>query len=204
MHTVMKMSTLTAAALALLALCSCGPKEITGTQTMNKDFMEIAAQRYSVRHFTSTPVEKEKIDKIIEAGRLAPTAVNSQPQMVIVIQSPEKMEKLNTLSPCVYGAPHAFLFCYNKDTVCPRGDNDNYGDIDVTIVLTHMMLEAANLGVGTCPVGYFDSTSIVKELGLPENLVPVLLMPFGYAAEDAVPSPRHTEYRPMEETVAFI
>lgn len=200
----MKISTFTTAALAILALCSCGPAHKNDTRTMNKDFMEIAAQRYSVRHFTSTPVEKEKIDMIIEAGRLAPTAVNSQPQMVVVIQSPEKMEKLNKLSPCVYGAPHAFLFCYNKDTVCPRGDSDNYGDIDVTIVLTHMMLEAANLGVGTCPVGYFDSANIVKELGLTENLVPVLLMPFGYAAEDAVPSPRHTEYRPVEETVAYI
>lgn len=200
----MKLSIIAAAALAITWLCACCPDQAQQTQTMNKDFMEIAAQRYSVRHFVSTPVEQEKIDLIIEAGRLAPTAINSQPQMIFVIQSPEKMEKLQTLSPCVYGAPHAFLFCYKKDTVCPRGKNDNYGDIDVTIVLTHMMLEAANLGVGTCPVGYFDHEKIVAELGLPDNVVPVLLMPFGYAADDAVPSPRHTEYRPVEETVAFI
>lgn len=187
-----------------LAFSACNQTNNNETDTMSMDFLELAARRYSVRHFTSTPVEQEKIDKIIEAGRLAPTAINSQPQMIYVIQSPEKMEKLGKLSPCVYGAPHAFLFCYNTDNVCPRGDYDNYGDIDVTIVLTHMMLEAANLGVGTCPVGYFDSEKIVGELGLPDNVVPVLLMPFGYAAEDAAPSPRHTEYRPVEETVEFI
>lgn len=190
--------------MAILVICACNRTKSNDTPEMNKDFLELASRRYSVRHFKSTPVEQERIDKIIEAGRIAPTAVNSQPQMVYVIQSPEKMEKLNTLSPCIYGAPHAFLFCYNKDTVCPRGDDDNYGEIDVTIVLTHMMLEAANLGVGTCPVGYFDRDTIAGELGLPDNVVPVLLMPFGYAADDAVPSPRHTEYRPVEETVAFI
>ena len=166
--------------------------------------MTIAQERYSVRSFSSEAVSSEVIDKIIEAGRIAPTAVNSQPQKILVATSGEAMAALNAVSPCMYGAPHCFVCCYDMDKVCKRGENGNYGEIDVTIVLTHMMLEAANLGVGTCPVGYFDPEALKAKLGLEDNIVPVLLLPFGYPAEGCVPSPRHTEYRPAEETVEFI
>ena len=189
-------------ALAAISLLSCKHGN-QSEQVMTKDFLELAADRYSVRHFTDTPVEQDKIDKIIQAGRLAPTAVNSQPQIIYVASSKEAMEKLNKVSPCIYGAPQCIVACYTDENVVTRGDG-NYGDIDVTIVLTHMMLEAANLGVGTCVVGNFDPDTLVAELGLPSGVHPVLLMPFGYAAEDAVPSPRHTEYRPVEETVKGI
>ena len=191
----------------LLSLAACGSKTQQIQQTeepMNKDFLTLATERYSVRHFSDTPVEQEKIDLIIEAGRVAPTAVNSQPQKIYVAKSPEVMAKLNKVSPCMYGAQQCFIMCYNDDTVCKRGENGNYGDIDVTIVLTHMMLQAAELGIGTCIVGYFEPERLVSELGLPENVHPVLLMPFGYAAEDAAPSPRHTEYRSLEETVKYL
>lgn len=191
-----------AAALMALCLCGCSPK--TEQITMSKDFLDLAKERYSVRHFSDTPVEQEIIDKIIEAGKVAPTAVNSQPQMIYVAQSPEAMEKLNKLSGCIYGAPQTFIFCYNDDTVCKRDKFGNYGQIDVTIVLTHMMLEAANLGIGTCAVGMFDPDALSEAFDLPSNIHPILIMPFGYAAEDAVPSPRHSEYRPLEETVEYL
>lgn len=187
--------------LAIITFTGCGPKS---EQIMNKDFLDLAHERFSVRKFADTPVSGETIDKIIEAGRIAPTAVNSQPQKIFVVKTPEIMTKLNKVSPCIYGAPQCFVFCYDNDNVCKRGENGNYGEIDVTIVLTHMMLEAANLGVGTCIVGYFDPQALMEELGLPDNLTPVLLMPFGYAAPDCEPSPRHTDFRPLEETVAFL
>lgn len=191
--------------LALLAFAGCGQNsEQTKSEEMNKDFMELAAGRYSVRHFSEQPVEQEKIEKILEAGKLAPTAVNSQPQMIYVLQSEEAIEKANRLSRCIYGAPQVFLICYDDSRVCRRGADGNYGDIDCTIVLTHMMLEAYNLGIGTCMVGMFSPEEAKQVLGLPENIHPVLLMPFGYPAEDAAPSPRHTEYRSMDETVQFM
>ena len=190
-------------AIAVLLAASCGqPQPAQESELMSKDFLTLAAERYSVRHFTDQVVEQEKIDKIIEAGKIAPTAVNSQPQMVYVVKSPEAVAKLNRVSPCIYGAPQVFVFCYNDQNVCPRGEG-NYGDIDVTIVLTHMMLEAANLGVGTCIVGYFDQQQLIDALELPSNMHPVLIMPFGYAADDAVPSPRHSEFRDLSETVAY-
>lgn len=196
----MRKLTLLAVAAALLCSCCGSGKQ----ENMAKDFLTLATERYSVRKFSDAPVDRGKIDRIIEAGRVAPTAVNSQPQRIFVATSPESVAKLNGITPCMYGAPHCFIFCCDTDRVCKRGDRGDYGDIDVTIVLTHMMLAAAELGVGTCPVGYFDPEKLVCELGLPDNVRPILLMPFGYAAEDAAPSPKHTEYRPVEETVEFI
>lgn len=177
----------------------CKMKECGGN-----DFLQLAADRYSVRSFSNQPVEQEKIDKILEAGKLAPTAVNSQPQLIYVLKSPEAMEKANKLSRCIYGAPQTFIICYDDNRVCSRGEKGNYGDIDCTIVLTHMMLEAWNIGIGTCMVGMFNPDEVRQVLELPDNIHPVLMMPFGYPAEDAAPSARHTEYRPLEETVQYL
>lgn len=187
-------------------LCGCGGQQCNepSSEAMNKDFLELAAERYSVRHFSDQPVEQEIIDKILEAGKLAPTAVNSQPQMIYVLKSEDAMAKANSLSRCIYGAPQVFLICYDDNRVCKRGENGNYGEIDCTIVLTHMMLEAYNLGIGTCMVGMFSPEEARQVLNLPDNIHPVLLMPFGYPADDAAPSPRHTEYRSQEETVEFL
>ena len=170
---------------------------------MTKDFLQLATDRYSVRSFSSEPVAKDVTDKIIKAGQIAPTAVNSQPQMIYVVQSEEMMAKMKEVSPCIYGAPQCFVFCYNDETVVSRGEKGNYGDIDVTIVLTHMMLEAANLGVGTCIVGYYDEAKLIEALDLPETIHPVLIMPYGYPAENSQPSEKHFSYRPLEQTTEY-
>ena len=191
----------------ILSACNEQKKEQQCEQkvetNMNKDFLQLAAERYSVRHFSSKPVEQEKIDLILEAGKLAPTAVNSQPQMIYVLRSEEAMAKANQVSPCMYGAPQAFIFCYDDNRVCRRGENGNFGEIDVTIVLTHMMLEAWNLGIGTCPVGAFKQEEAKTLFGLPDNIHPILMMPFGYPADDAKPSDRHTSYRDLKEMVEY-
>ena len=121
-----KFELILAAAMLIFSSASCCRQT---EQTMSKDFLDLAKDRYSVRKFSDTPVEQEKIDKIIEAGRVAPTAVNSQPQMIYVAKSPEAIEKLNKLSGCIYGAPQVFIYCYNDETVCKKGEYDNYGDI---------------------------------------------------------------------------
>lgn len=167
------------------------------------DFLQLATDRFSVRSFSDVPVEQEKIDLILRAGQVAPTAVNSQPQKILVARTPEVMAALKEVSPCIYGAPQCFVFCYDREKAVRRGDKGNYGDIDVTIVLTHMMLQAAESGVGTCIVGYYDADKLRAALDLADNLEPVLLMPFGYAAEGCTPSPKHTSYRPLEETVEY-
>ena len=197
---------------ALLGTAGCGFKtertektevsELTMSEMTNIDFLELAKGRYSVRKFSDKPVEQEVIDKILEAGKVAPTAANIQPQKIYVLRSEEAMQIANKLSPCIFGAPQTFIICYDANRACPRGEG-NYGDIDCTIVLTHMMLEAWNLGVGTCMVGMFNADETRKALNLPDNIHPVLFMPFGYPAPDATPSAKHTDYLPLEETVEF-
>ena len=187
------------AALTALVIGGCTQKQAS----MDNSFLKLAADRYSVRHFSDRKVEAEKIEKILEAAKLAPTAVNSQPQMIYVLTSDEAVAKANAVSPCMYGAPQAFLICYDDNRVCRRGDNGNYGDIDCSIVITHMMLEACELGLGTCAVGRFDMEGAVKAFNLPESIHPVLMLPFGYPADDAAPSPRHTQYRPQDEMVSY-
>ena len=166
-------------------------------------FMDLAKARYSVRKFTDRPVEEEKISAILEAAKVAPTAKNQQPVKVYVIESPEALAKVNKVSPCIYGAPLVFMVAYDADQTYRTGWNPGvgYGDIDASIVCTHMMLEAADLGLGSCWVARFPRADAHCTFELPENIVPVALLPVGYAAEDAVPSPRHTQYRDESEWV---
>lgn len=188
-------------AIMAAALFGCSEQKQENKESMNKDFLTLATDRYSVRQFSEKPVEQEKIDKILRAAQVAPTAVNSQPQMIYLLRSDDAMEKANEVSPCMYGAPSAFLVCYDNERACQRGENGNYGDIDCSIVITHMMLEATDLGLGTCAVGMFDVDKAKELFNLPANIRPVLMLPFGYPADNAKPSDRHSQYRTLEETV---
>ncbi len=162
-------------------------------------FLELAKARYSVRKFDSRPIEDEKLDAIIEAGRIAPTACNFQPQHVYVVKSAEALAKVNAASPCIYGAPVVLVVCY--DTATQAGD---FGRMDASIVCTHMMLEAWEQGIGSCWVGMFKAEELTASLGLPENIVPAALLPIGYAADGVAPHEFHTTYRPYEETVTVL
>lgn len=170
------------------------------------NFMELAKERYSVRMFKSTPVEQEKIDKILEAAKIAPTAKNSQTQMIYVIKSQEALEKINSVCKCIYGAPLVFAIGYKKDETFGVAEDRVYGfgEIDSTIVTTHMMLEAWEEGIGSCWVGLFHDDEVHEALGLPENIRITSLMPMGYAAELCKPSDRHETYRPNEEMVEYL
>ncbi|MCC6094065.1 MAG: nitroreductase family protein [Eubacterium sp.] len=170
---------------------------------MKSTFMELAKNRYSVRKFTGQKIEKEKLDQILEAGRIAPTAANLQPQHVYVLESEAALHKINELSRCIYGAQTVLLFTYDS-----RSDWKNAlepgihsGEQDVSIVATHMMLEAWDLGIASCWVNVFPNTKTAEAFGLSKYEKPVLLMPIGYAAPDAHPSTMHTNRKPVEETV---
>ncbi len=168
------------------------------------DFLKLAHERYSVRKFSDKEVEREKLDAILEAGRCAPTAVNNQPQRVLVIESAEALEKLKKCTPCHFSAPLALLVCYDNAASWKRNfDGYDMGAVDAAIVTTHMMLEAADLGLGTTWVGYFDPAAVRREYELPDYLVPVAILPLGYPAEDAAPSPYHEKFLAPGETIFF-
>ena len=169
-------------------------------------FQELAKARYSVRSFQDKPIEKEHMDLILEAGRVAPTACNFQPQKIYVAKSAEARAKLASVCRCTFDAPVILVVGYDrtrdwKNKLMPDLTS---GETDAAIVCTHMMLQAADLGIGSCWVGYFNPEQVAEVLGLPENITVTALLPIGYPAENAEPLPLHSQYRELADTVAEI
>lgn len=165
-------------------------------------FLELAQERYSVRSYADRPVEQEKIDLILKAAKLAPTAVNFQPQKIYVLKSDEAMAKINRLCRCIYGAPLVFLICSDERLTWKSHTERGYssGEMDCSIVCTHMMLEAWELGLGSVWVRLFDVQAVAKAFNLPSYIKPICLLPVGYASEDSVPyAPWHDVYRKIED-----
>lgn len=169
-------------------------------------FLELAKSRYSVRSFTDQPIEEEKLNLILEAGRVAPTACNYQPQRIFVAKSEESRKKLASVSRCTFDAPVILVVCYDRTRDCksPLTPGYEFGEMDASIVCTHMMLQAAELHIGSCWVGYFNADQVAEALGLPENVTVSALLPLGYAAEDAKPTANHTTYREFSDTITEI
>lgn len=169
------------------------------------DFGRLAAERYSVREFTPAPVEEEKLRKILEAARVAPTAVNFQPQKLYVVKSPEALARLTAIRP-VFGAPLAVIVCYD-DTRSWKNSRDaghDSGEVDAAIVTTHMMLQAWELGIGSCWIGAFQPSAVAEAFGIPANEHPVAILPLGYPADGCRPSDKHTSFRDAEDYIKIL
>lgn len=170
------------------------------------NFTELAAARYSVRKYEKRPIPDEVMTEILNTGNLAPTAKNNQAHRIYVLKSPEALAKIAELSPCTFGAPAVLLFTYNKDEVFRYGRDKqlNSGDEDCSIVATHIMLKAAEMGLGTCWVNMFQPEDTETAFSIPENEKAVLLLPIGYPAADSVPSVRHAPAKPLSEIVRYL
>lgn len=168
------------------------------------DFLSLAKKRYACRSYQQRKVEPEKIAAILEAGRVAPTGANRQPQRLVVVESAEGMERL---ARCTrdFGAPLAIIVCADTNEVWTRKyDGKKIGDIDASIVTDHMMLRATELGLGSLWICMFDPEIVRKEFALPENIVPVNILVLGYAdCEPASPDRHDTARKALEETVRF-
>ncbi len=169
-------------------------------------FLELAKKRFSVRSFREEPVEDEVLEKILEAGHVAPTACNYQPQRIYVAKSTQAREKLASVCRCTFGAPVILVVGYDdtRDWKNKLAPGYSSGETDAAIVCTHMMLEAEELGIGACWVGYFNAEKVSEVLGLPENVRVTALLPMGYPAEDAKPLPLHSQFRDPGEIVEYI
>lgn len=168
------------------------------------DFLEIAKKRYSVRSYSDRKVEAEKLDKILQAAHVAPTAANRQPVHLIAVQGKDGLEKISK-GANIYGAPLAIIVCADHDKTWVRPfDNKQSGDIDASILTDHMMLEATELGLGSVWICYFKPDIIQKEFNLPDNLEPVNILAIGYADEEAADPERHSQTRiPIEALVSY-
>ena len=168
-------------------------------------FIELAESRYSVRKYSERPIEKENLDMILRAGQVAPTACNYQPQLIFVLQSPEAVAKVRSLTPYAFNAPVILFICANMDESWVGPDDHYAAPTDAAIVITHMMLEAWDLGIGSCWVRGFDKNVIAKAFDLPDNLEPVAFLPLGYPAENSHPARGwHDKRKALEETVSYL
>ncbi len=163
---------------------------------------QLMADRYSCRNYSDRKLEEGILNQVLEAGRLAPTAKNNQPQKIYVLESDEALAKINALCKSIRGAQTVLMVAVDTDNLFnnPFQPGVNSGDQDAAIVATHMMLEAEKLGLGTCWVNMFSPAEAAKAFGLPENEKVVLLMPIGYKGPEAAPSPRHDERKDLSET----
>ena len=169
------------------------------------EFKEVITKRYSCKKYSDRPVEAEKLTAILEAGRQAPTAKNLQEQHIYVLQSAENLAKVDAVTPCRYGAPTVLVAAFDKNNVFtyPGGKRDS-GVEDATIVATHMILAAANEGVDSCWINFFDPEKLAELLGLLENEEILMVMDLGYAAEGTGPLPNHGSRKPLAETVTYL
>lgn len=165
--------------------------------------LELMRKRCSIRQYAPTPVENEKTEYLLEAGRLAPSAVNYQPWYFLLIQETEGCEKIRRCYPREWfrSAPAYLVVCGDHSQSWKRGDGKDHADIDVAIATEHICLAAAEQGLGTCWVCNFD-TELCKQLfHLPETVEPVVIIPFGYPADENLFASTPKKRKASEEIV---
>ncbi len=166
------------------------------------EFTDLINKRKSIRGYLSKPVEKEKLTKVLEAARLAPTAKNSQPFKLYIIDTQKNKEKLQKIyhRDWFTEAPYVILICGIEEKSFIRNDGKNYNEIDIAIVFDHLILAATNEGLGTCWIGAFDAQAAKIELELPDNEEPLVFTPLGYPNDQG----REKTRKPLTELTTYL
>ena len=172
-----------------------------------QDFLSFAKERYSCRRLKGGEVPEEILEKILEAGRCAPTAHNEQPFKIWVIRGKEALAAVKACAP--------FPFVEAVDCVLAVGtepakawvrpfDGKNFADVDGSIVTTQMMLAVQDLGLATTWVGHFEADKLKAAIPdmIPYNLI--ALLPLGWPAEEAKPSRLHDDRKPAADTIVYL
>lgn len=167
------------------------------------NFEEIIRKRTATRQFKDKTIEESLLNKILASGRLAPTAKNLQPQKIYVVKSEEGLQKIDKITPCRYNAPICLLVCSDKLVAWQKDDYSSY-EMDATIVATHMILEATNLGIDNIWIRNFNKEEVQKEFKLKENIVPICIIPLGYKTENCPLNPTHNLRKELNETIEYI
>ena len=168
------------------------------------EFLEIAKTRYSVRDYKSRKVEPEKLEKILLAAHVAPTAANLQPARLIVVQEEEGLNKVGKAAN-IYGAPLAIIVCSEHTKAWARPfDNNKTVDVDASILTDHMLMEATELGLWSVWICYFKFDVIKQDFGLPDTLESINILAIGYADGSPADPERHAaQCIPLNELVHY-
>lgn len=171
------------------------------------NFLDLCKNRYSVRSFLDKGVEEEKVRAILEAGRLAPTAKNCQSHKIFVLQQEDSLARIRRATKMTYDAPLVLMVCFDKAQSYKNAADTRFkggydgGEVDAAIVTTEMMLQATALQLGTLWARGFNSQDIYDAFPEIAGLELVCLLAIGYPSAASAPSPRHTERKPLSETV---
>jgi len=166
------------------------------------EYTRLISSRYSVRAYRSDPVEEDKLAQVLEAARLAPTAANRQPIRLVVMHTAGREAEIGKIyrRPWFVQAPLVIAVCAISAQAWVReSDRFNARLIDAAIVADHLILAAANAGLGTCWIAAFNVEAARSVLRLPDEAEPVIFTPLGYAADE--PGPK--ERKPLEDLVRY-
>lgn len=166
------------------------------------EFFDLINERYAVRAYKPDPVEEDKLNKVLDAARMAPTAANCQPFRIIVIHTRGKEKDLSRIYRREWFSQPPIVICIVtvRQEGWTRGfDGKSYVDVDAAIAMDHLTLAAANLGLGTCWIAAFDPAAAREILMLPEGVEPLLFTPLGYPAD----TPRPKERKPLSDLVRY-
>jgi nitroreductase len=164
-------------------------------------FAELISKRYSVRSYKPDLVEDDKLVLVLEAARLAPSAANRQPYQLIVVKTAGREKDLKRIYSGNFftEAPLVICACALPPQAWVRKDGTDYSRVDIAIAMDHLVLAAAELGLGTCWIAAFDPDAAREVLGLPAEAVPVVFTPLGYPAD----KPGTKNRKPLTDLVRY-
>jgi nitroreductase len=170
------------------------------------NFLELASTRYSSRSYQKKEVEEWKLLKVLEAARIAPSAVNKQPWVLYVIRQPDKLALIKEAYHREWfkDSPVVIVACGKREEAWTRAsDRKSHLDIDVAIAVDHMTLQATELGLATCWICNFDPEKCKSILHLPDYLEPIVILPLAYPADTSNPRRHETSRKPLEKLVIW-
>ncbi len=153
---------------------------------MYTHFTDLINARYSCRNYSDAPVSDELVRAVVDAARLAPSACNRQPWTFVAVRDADTRHSMLAKSrPAFADAPVVIVACGHHDQAWHRpADNKDHTDVDLSIAVEHICLASTALGLATCWVCSFDTEAVRRELGLPDEVEPIALIPLGYSADD--------------------
>ncbi len=167
------------------------------------NFEELIHKRYSCRNYSPKPIQEDLLQKVLEAARLAPTAANRQPFQIIIIKTENKQEELMQIydKDWFVQPPLILAVCSQPQMgwVRKKYDQQSYAAVDAAIVVDHITLQAADLGLGTCWIGAFDPQAARDFLKLPADVEPIAFTPLGYPMDQ----PGKKIRKPLKDLIRY-
>ena len=167
------------------------------------DFDQLVNSRYSCRYYSPDPIEERLLEKVLNAGRLAPTAANKQPFQIIIINTKNKQEDLLKIYNREWFVQAPLVLCVcsipEQGWIRHSYDKKNYSIVDAAIVIDHITLQAADLGLGTCWIAAFNPTEAIDYLKIPKGVEPIAFTPLGYPLDE----PKEKIRRPLSDLIRY-